>query len=190
MIKKEADSFLFLCTKGGPMGIRSGFKVMIGGIDVSDFCVYPLNFQFTLDDALDQAYLELRNSTVTDAYDPFTFVSVTVYPSRKETTWYISVDNCVVNQKTGLASHKILLVEETKILERVICRAKSFVKPLVRDYSFNVKTAPVRFTNEDVQRIYDADRSFYERKVIPPSRDNPYLNLNEEQNIVSVYAID
>lgn len=132
---------------------RLGFKVMIGNEDVSDYCIYPINFQFTLDDALDQAYIELRNSPVTDAYDPFTFVSTKLYPQLTEYTWYISVDNCVVNQKTGLANHKILLIEETKILERVICRAKSFVRPLIKQYGSNTKD-PIALSDSEFGDVY------------------------------------
>ena len=46
----------------------------------------------------------------------------------------VGSDKVVTNTKTEISSHEILLVEETKELERVICSAKSFSKPLVKEY--------------------------------------------------------
>lgn len=166
------------------------FNISINGVDMTRYAVYPFNFQFTLDDALDQAFVELRNTTVTDAFDAFSLVSITINGEAEPTLYYVSVDNCVVNQKTGRADHKILLIEETKILERVICRAKSFVKPLVKNYLRNVKTAPIYLSGEDVKDLYDSD-SFYQGKIIYPSTDTPYLSLGaQDQIIVDVYNIN
>jgi hypothetical protein len=158
---------------------RLGFKVMIGNEDVSDYCIYPINFQFTLDDALDQAYIELRNSPVTDAYDPFTFVSIKLYPQLTEYTWYISVDNCVINQKTGLANHKILLIEETKILERVICRAKSFVRPLIKKYDSGNTKAPIALTDETFGNVYRKYGQYFGNILDPNALGTSYQTSSE-----------
>ena len=146
------------------------FNITINGEDVTRFAVYPFNFQFTLDDALDQAFIELRNSTVTDAYAAFSLVSVTVNDDAEPTLYYVSVDNCVVNQKTGRANHKILLIEETKILERVICRAKSFVKPMISDYlAQKVQANGFKF---NTVAIFNNDESFYANKMYPELSNN------------------
>ncbi len=113
------------------------FNIVIGGVDYTPYFIYPLNFQFVLDTALDQAYIEGRNMKRTVPFKPFTYVSIIV--NNNVSFWHVGVDTVTVNQKTGRATHKILLTEETKILERVICRAKSFVKPLYTDYLGNSK---------------------------------------------------
>ena len=146
------------------------FNITINGVDMTRYAVYPFNFQFTLDDALDQAFVELRNTTVTDAYDAFSFVSITINGDAEPTLYYVSVDNCVVNQKTGRADHKILLIEETKILERVICRAKSFVKPMISDYlAQKVQANGFKF---NTVAIFNDDESFYANKMYPELSDN------------------
>jgi hypothetical protein len=163
------------------------FNISINGVDVTRYAVYPFNFQFTLDDALDQAYIELRNTQKTDAYDAFSLVSVSINDSEP-TLYYISVDNCVINQKTGLADHKLLLIEETKILERVICRAKSFVKPLVSDYlAQKVQANGFEFNTVE---IFNDDESFYANKMYPElsnNEDNPTYQFTNNPSAF-VYA--
>lgn len=148
------------------------YKVKIDGEDVTDYVVYPLNFQFTLDDALDQAYIEIRNSKRKEVYKPFAEVGITVN-NEEPIIYYIGVDNATVNQKNGLATHKILLIEETKILERVICRAKTFVKPLYSDYfKGNVKAYPQNLTTDEVEEIYLSNENYYGGKILKPDYRN------------------
>lgn len=143
----------------------NSFKIIIDGKDVTRFSIYPLNLQFTLDDALDQAFVELRNMPITEAYPAFTKVEITVNKDTEPTIYYVGVDNCVVNQKTGRANHKILLTEETKILERVICRAKSFVKPMISDYlAQKVQANGFKF---NTVTIFNNDASFYAGRMYP-----------------------
>lgn len=146
------------------------FYITIDGVDVTRYAVYPFNFQFTLDVGLDQAFVELRNTSRVSAYPAFSLVKITI-GETEPTLYYISVDNCIVNQKTGKADHKILLIEETKILERVICRAKTFVEPLVKNYTDqNTSVAePIEMDTGDVLDIYESDRNFYASKIITPS---------------------
>lgn len=172
------------------------FNISINGVDMTRYAVYPFNFQFTLDDALDQAFVELRNTTVTDAYDAFSLVSITINGEAEPTLYYVSVDNCVVNQKTGRADHKILLIEETKILERVICRAKSFVKPLIPYYNNNtVKSPPVGLEDEEVKEIYGPNNNpvkFYRSRMRSPY-DYYYTPVGpafSAKNVISVWGIN
>ena len=168
------------------------FNITIDGVDVTRYAVYPFNFQFTLDVGLDQAFVELRNTTRTSAYPAFSLVEITI--DETESIWYyISVDNCIVNQKTGKADHKILLIEETKILERVICRAKSFVKPLYNDYiAAEVKSPPYGLDNDEVKEIYGSNASpnaFYRNKMQSPYTYTYYQStaIFSAKNLISVW---
>ena len=160
--------------------ISNTFEVRINGVDVTKYAVYPINIQYTLDDALDQAYIELRNTNVPTAYKPFSRVELTIsahqFNGPETSIFYVAVDNCVLNQKTGRADHRILLSEETKILERVICRAKTFVKPLVKNYhDNNVKAYPQTMNTSDVVTLYNANFDFYYPRIhTPVESDDPY----------------
>lgn len=115
------------------------YNIKLNGIDITKYVVYPLTFEFVLDNALDQAYMEMRVTPRKTPYKPFSLVEVKIdenatSDNTETIRFYVSSDEVEVNMKTGKATHKILLIEETKILERYICSAKSFVNPLYRDY--------------------------------------------------------
>ena len=118
------------------------YNIKLNGIDITKYVVYPLTFEFVLDNALDQAYVEMRVTPRKTPYKPFSLVEVKIdenatSDNTETIRFYVSSDEVEVNMKTGKATHKILLIEETKILERYICSAKSFVRPLYRDYLIN-----------------------------------------------------
>lgn len=145
------------------------------GVDVTRYAVYPFNFQFTLDVGLDQAFVELRNTTRTSAYPAFSLVEITI-DATESISYYISVDNCIVNQKTGRADHKILLIEETKILERVICRAKSFVKPLVKSYDENIQSMPYVLDHPDtITMLEDSSIDVSVKNIRAAYTSNTYI---------------
>lgn len=164
----------------------NSFRIIIDGKDVTRFAIYPLNLQFTLDDALDQAFVELRNIPITEAYPAFTKVEITVNNDTESTIYYVGVDNCVVNQKTGRANHKILLTEETKILERVICRAKSFVKPLIKNYpNSNITALPQPLSDGEFVDIYNQYKAYF-GSILNPSDTG--TNYSTQSNYVDINA--
>ncbi len=115
------------------------FNIKLNNKDITKYAVYPLTFEYVLDNALDQAYMELRLTARKTPYKPFSLIEIKVSETEitedtESTIFYLASDEVEVNMKTGKANHKLLLIEETKILERFICSAKSFVNPLYRDY--------------------------------------------------------
>ena len=124
------------------------FSVKINGLDYTRWAVYPITFQQVLDDALDQGYFELRNIEIRNRKQPevtiyklnkpikpFSKVVITYDENEEPITMLVASDDVTYYNARGHYTHKILLVEETKALERVICSAKSFVKPLITDYA-------------------------------------------------------
>lgn len=115
------------------------YTVEINGDDVTKYAIYPLALQNVLDYALDQGFLVLRGMSQSKPFKPFSKVKITISAGEgvSETlTMLVGSDKVVTNTKTEISSHEILLVEETKELERVICSAKSFSKPLVKEYVY------------------------------------------------------
>lgn len=128
------------------------FNIKLNNKDITKYAVYPLTFEYVLDNALDQAYMELRLTPRKTPYKPFSLIEIKVSETEitedtESTIFYLASDEVEVNMKTGKANHKLLLIEETKILERYICSAKSFVNPLYRDYSNYDAYAPYVDTN-------------------------------------------
>lgn len=146
------------------------FEITINGEDVTPYACYPFSGELTLDRSLDQAYIELKASPRSKPYPPFS--EVVVAPSVGEaTTFLIASDEVETIVKTGLSTHRLLLCEETKKLERIICPGKTFVQPLVKNYA-ETQEPPQNLTNsstdtkniallfpEDVIEIYNLTSS-------------------------------
>lgn len=119
------------------------YTVKIDGADVTRYVPYPIAGENVLDAALDQGYIELRNTHRKKPYEPFSMVEITVnqYIGQTDMTgdnltiFYVGADDPQTCTRTGLTNHKLLLTEETKILERIVCAGKSFVNPLYKDYA-------------------------------------------------------
>lgn len=126
------------------------FRITINGEDVTAYVCYPFSGELTLDRSLDQAYIELRASPVSQPYPPFSEIAVTPIDDEEtagETTVFVlASDEVETIVKTGLSTHRLLLCEETKKLERVICPGKTFVQPLVKSYA-QLQEPPQNLTN-------------------------------------------
>lgn len=89
---------------------------------------FPVGVTETHEGGLDQASVKIRHIEKEDAFLPFTPVNFL------NEWWVIARDDVVREKYIGKATHTIMLLEVTKRLERVICGAKTFTKPLKTTY--------------------------------------------------------
>lgn len=156
------------------------FQITVNGEDVTKYVCYPFSGELTLDRSLDQAYIELKASPRSKPYPPFSEVVVT--PSVGEaTTFVIASDDVDTIIKTGLSNHRILLCEETKKLERVICPGKTFVQPLVKKYQ-SFSTSPINPKNNSngFFTLYQAWQLINDGSVATPQNEEAATNYNNE----------
>ena len=104
-------------------------NITINSVDYSNYLRLPLMVQKSLDEQLDFAVVELFNTPIKEPFKPFSAVSV------GSMDFILSDDQVQEYVGTGLYKHTITLIEETKEAERIICGAKAFTNPLVRDYT-------------------------------------------------------
>lgn len=104
-------------------------NITINSVDYSNYLRLPLMVQKSLDEQLDFAVVELFNTPIKEPFKPFSAVSV------GSMDFILSDDQVQEHVGTGLYKHTITLIEETKEAERIICGAKAFTNPLVRDYT-------------------------------------------------------
>ncbi len=129
----------------------NSFTITIKGINGDDenvtaYACYPISGELTLDRSLDQAYIDLKASPRPTPYPPFSEVVITSHQGES-TTFILASDEVDTIIKTGLSNHHLLLCEETKKLERIICPGKTFVQPLVRYYAEITDKAEALSTN-------------------------------------------
>lgn len=108
-------------------------KLTIGGVDYSRYFHFPFMVQRALDESLDFAVIELSNTRIKEPFKPFQ--TVVIGSGDTALTFITAQDEVEEKFGTGLYKHTITVMEKTKETERIICGAKAFTNPLVRDYT-------------------------------------------------------
>lgn len=124
------------------MSNRDLKHITISGVDYSRYLPFPLEETLTLDESLSTAQsVRLVNTRIKSPFKPFSRVRLGIGSSAR---WYIISDDRVTEHHgTGLYTHDIGLVEQTKETERISTGGKAFTNPIVRDYSDGASPATV-----------------------------------------------
>ena len=107
--------------------------VLIGGVDYGDYFRFPFVVNKALDESLDFAQIELHHMRRKDPFKPFT--PVVMGQGSSALSYIVAVDEVTALHSTGLYKHVLTLMEQTKETERIMCGAKAFTNPLVKDYT-------------------------------------------------------
>lgn len=132
--------------------------ITINGISYS--IPYPIGVTLTHEGGLDQANVTIKHIKQKDPFDPFTRVSFL------DRWWVIGNDHVVDEIYSGTYTHTVMLLEATKELERVVCGAKTYTRPL--------KTELVYVSALDSKRA----ETYIGDYVDPDSEDSGYVGPN------------
>lgn len=163
-------------------------SILIGGVDYSRYLRLPLTIQRTLNEQLDSAVVELHNTRKSKPFAPFLPVSL-----GGET--YILAED-VVTEVVGrnLYKHSLTLIEKTKEAERIICGAKAFTTPLVRDYTDGAtKPRVTRFENATpVASVKPTWRLVQKAKLLPMKSSSLVTTpvVVSDAHVVGIPALD
>ena len=108
-------------------------RLIIGGEDYTEYFTFPFMVQKALDETLDFAVVELPNTRRKEPFTPFT--PVEIGRGERAMSFIVAMDE--VEEKIGANryKHTVTVMEYTKETERILCGAKAFTNPLVRDYT-------------------------------------------------------
>lgn len=118
------------------------FKILIdpvefeNTIDLTPYVPIPLNMSGRLDESLDYFSVSARNmpSEYNKPFRPFTWARFFYDDTQTDfEIFYISSDEVTRNIATNTYTHNITFIEETKILERVMCDTRMFTQPRATD---------------------------------------------------------
>lgn len=112
---------------------RKWKHIEIGGEDYSQHLAFPFLIQKALDESLDFAVVELHNTRRRVPFKPFT--PVTLGREDVAASFVVAIDEVSTAYGTNRYKHTITVMEATKATERIMCGAKAFTNPLVRDYT-------------------------------------------------------
>lgn len=110
-------------------------ELLINGVDYSDYVSIPLQTQDTLDESLDLLYLELKGLEIESPFVPFSDVYIKVGDGKHFKEFYMQIESDTVMEITLLKKydHNILVIEETKWLERFFVE-KAVTNPIIHNY--------------------------------------------------------
>ena len=133
---------------------RNKASIIIGGVDYSKYLAFPFVFQDTGTEQLDSAIVSLRNLPTDRKFAPFTAVSL----MGGKYTYVIADDRVTAVFGRSLWHHELTLIEETKMLERILMEGKSFTQPLETEKGAEVSTVykfeSNKFENPSTRRYY------------------------------------
>lgn len=112
------------------------YKVIIGGIDYTYAVPLPFKEQFVLDESLDNAVLNLKMIDKAERFNILSLVEITKNDGTTTTTYNFIVAKDTLTEiiGTGLYDHELILIEETKLLEKKIVDTNTVTNVLIHDY--------------------------------------------------------
>lgn len=101
--------------------------IVINNADYTRFAVLPIKTQYARDESLNQGVLTLKNTSVELPFEP---MSVVLYNGER---WLVGSDNVTKTRfgKSNKYQHDIILIEETKLLEKYFVDNCTFTNSLL-----------------------------------------------------------
>lgn len=112
------------------------YKILIDNVDMTEYVPLPITEQLTLDESLDMGMVRLLYTNLETPFQPLTSVNIKITSDTDERILYYFVSSDEVTEviQVGKYNHTIMLIEQTKWLERFIGRTKTVTNPLVREF--------------------------------------------------------
>ena len=108
------------------------YQILIGGEDYTKYCALPFKEQYVLDSALDNGVLTLPMTNRNEIFKPFTPVDIT--KDGETYRMYVASDKMTEIVGSGKYTHELVLIEETKLLEKKVVDTNTTTQPLIHDY--------------------------------------------------------
>lgn len=108
------------------------YKILIGGVDYTNSCAMPFKEQYVLDSALDNGTMQVFMIPRKEQFKPYTPIEIT----KDDDTYTFFVFNDKVTKIIGteLYTHDLVLIEETKMTEKMVVDTNTTTQPLYHDY--------------------------------------------------------
>lgn len=175
------------------------FSLKIGGVDYTKFLEVPFQAKSLLDESLDMASIRLFYTDKEEEFEPFTLVEISIKDdTEKKFELFVASDSTEKVLSTGKINHTLVLVEETKEIERLIL-TKTTTNPLVKNFEELQEPAPYDYdglviSEGNYNRIYVPDNYITPLRkqtefVLSPMREFYEPLIAGEKNI-NFYAKD
>ena len=162
-------------------------KIMIDGVVFTKFTTLPLQEQTTADDSLDAGYFELIGTKIDKPFLPFTKCQIVKNDGIEEVVeyYYIASDECTEIIQNKTFNHDLVLIEESKEMERYSVNTKTITNPIVHDYLSNKHTVLVAGTTTEFW--FFPDSKYIELDILSPQEVNKTIKIPRPYNILMEY---
>lgn len=112
------------------------YKLQIGGVDYTQYMPYCFSDKEALDESLDMSHLELLYTSLSEPIKPLTEVVLTLTQgaNTKTINRYVAIDQMTEVIGHNFTNHDLLLIETTKITERMFVGGKTVTQPLYNEF--------------------------------------------------------
>ena len=146
------------------------YKILIDNVDYTNNCTLPFKEQYVLDSALDNGVLTIPMITRKEIFKPFTKVQIT--KDNDTYTMLVASDKVTEIVASGKYNHELILIEETKLLEKKIVDTNTTTQPLVHDFVTDVGNSVY------VKGVYSTGSThYYNSSLIKPIYTTSTLTL-------------
>ena len=152
-------------------------EITIGGASYKNHAKLPILVTKTLDESLDFAQIELHHMTQAEPFKPFT--RATIGTGASALSFVVASDEATAIHGTGVYKHSVSLIEQTKETERIMCGAKAFTNPLVRDYTDGQTFTYLRSYNQSDGGVFGKDLYKTETLMSPVTVGNLNIPLSD-----------
>ncbi len=163
----------------------TGIYEQVNGNDKPSVSVTPLTTEDLLDEALDQAFIVIANTQI-EVIEPTTEVKVVIHQEGQadvEKYYIVGEDESTQTPiGQGFYTHKLSLIERTKLLEGIYCQSLAFTDRLPNLYPTLVKSAVVEIVIEG--------NNLEKESEIREYLENLYLSPMEKGTTILVQSLD
>lgn len=113
------------------------YTLTIGGIDYTQHMPYCFSDKEALDESLDMSHIELLYTPLTEPIKPFTEVVLTISQDNLTPITierYVAIDRMTEIVTHNFTNHDLLLIETTKVTERMFLGGKTVTQPLYNEF--------------------------------------------------------
>ena len=156
------------------------YQILIDGEDYTEYVALPFKEQYVLDSALDNGVMTLPMTDRDTIFKPFTKITIT--KDNDTFDMYIASDKMTEIVGTGKYTHELVLIEETKLLEKKVVDTNTTTQPLIHDYLKGaVGVWVTRNRNNGQSFNYYLDDSI---KDLTQYEAGEYINLGSARSIM------
>ena len=154
-------------------------------IDYGAETVYPVKIQELLDKSLDQAVITLKNLVEKKPFEPLTDVVIDDtyrFKIAKDNVTQVIYSNDI--QNSARYNHDLVLIEETKELEKYFVDTCTFTNSLFVERTNQINVQPILMNTADALKYWDE----YEQSAgITINRDNVQVSNNFNANLTTTF---